>query len=278
MSGRRLERDRLRRTCGGIPVLARQLKEKLRRSEPSIGAWMTLAHPSIAEILSRAGFEWVVIDMEHSAISVSEVLRLIIAVENGGSIPLVRLAGMDPLQCKAVLDSGAAGVLIPSINTPAEAEAAVRMAKYPPRGLRGVGLARAQGYGEQFPEYIAQADTDSLVIVQIEHIEGVKNIEEILAVPGIDGTFIGPYDLSMSLGIPGQLAHPEVTKAKKRVLEATLAHGLSAGIHLVHPRTAVADSRAAIQEGYTFLAHGTDMLILVESARALAIGTPAGGD
>lgn len=256
-------------------MLAREIKQKLKDSRVSVGSWMTLAHPSIAEILGRAGYEWVVIDMEHSAISVAEALRLIIAVENGGAVPLVRLAGTDPLQCKAVLDSGAAGVLVPSINSKGEAEAAVRMAKYPPIGHRGVGLARAQGYGSTFPEYVAAANDDTLLIVQIEHIDGVSNIEEILSVPGLDGTFIGPYDLSMSLGVPGQLSHPAVLAAKKRVLEATLARKLSAGIHLVHPSTAAADSRAAVADGYTFLAHGTDMLMLAESARALAPGGAA---
>lgn len=258
-------------------MLAREIKEKLKRSEVSAGSWMTLAHPSIAEILGRAGFEWVVIDMEHSAITVSEALRLIIAVENGGAVPLVRLAGSDSLQCKAVLDSGAAGILVPSVNTREEAEAAVRMAKYPPLGFRGVGLARAQGYGGTFPAYVANANADTLVIVQIEHIDAVENIEDILSVPGVDGTFIGPYDLSMSLGMPGQLSHPDVLRAKKRVLDATLARGLSAGIHLVHPRTAAEDGRAAMKDGYTFLAYGTDMLMLADTAAALAPGARAGG-
>ena len=254
-------------------MLARAIKDKLRRGEPSIGSWMSMAHPSIAEILALAGYDWVVVETEHTAIDVSEVMRLIIAIEQRGAVPLVRLAWNDPIQAKAVLDSGAAGVLVPMVNTRADAELAVAMTKYPPLGTRGVGLARAHAYGVQFSEYVQHANDDSLLIVQIEHKDAVANIEEILSVPGIDGTFIGPYDLSMSLGIPGQLDHPDVVAAKRRVLEATLARGLAPGIHLVHPDTAAAECARTIAEGYRFIAVGTDILFLGDSARALQAAT-----
>ncbi|TRZ52565.1 2,4-dihydroxyhept-2-ene-1,7-dioic acid aldolase [bacterium] len=254
-------------------MLARNIKEKMRRGEPSIGSWMSMAHPSIAEILAMAGYDWVVIETEHTAIDVSEVLRLIIAIEQRGAVPFVRLAWNDPIQAKAVLDSGAAGVLVPMVNTRADAELSVQMTKYPPQGIRGVGLARAQGYGEQFDIYVKNANADSLLIVQIEHKDAVSNIEEILSVPGIDGTFIGPYDLSMSLGIPGQTNHPEVIAAKQKVRKATLARGLIAGVHFVQPGTAIDDCRKAIEEGYLFIALGTDILFLGDSARSLQRAT-----
>jgi 2-dehydro-3-deoxyglucarate aldolase len=258
-------------------MLARRLKDKMRRGEPSIGTWMSMAHPSIAEILAMAGYDFVVVETEHTAIDVSEVLRLLIAIEQRGAIPLVRLAWVDPIQAKAVLDSGAAGVLVPMVNTKADAELAVRMTKYPPLGYRGVGLARAQGYGEQFDEYVQHANEDTLLIVQIEHKDAVANIEEILSVPGIDGTFIGPYDLSMSLGIAGQITHPDVIAAKKKVLDATLRRGLVAGVHFVHPGTAASDCAAAVAAGYRFIALGTDILFLGDSARALQKATRTGG-
>lgn len=250
-------------------MLARKIKDKMRRGEPSIGTWMSMAHPSIAEILAMAGYDWVVVETEHTGIDVSEVLRLLIAIEQRGSIPLVRLAWNDPIQAKAVLDSGAAGVLVPMINTREEAELAVKMTKYPPLGYRGVGLARAQGYGENFNEYVEHANDDTLLMVQIEHKDAVANIEEILSVPGIDGTFIGPYDLSMSMGIPGQITHPDLLVAKRKVLDATLAKGLIAGVHFVQPRTALEDCQKAVAEGYRFIALGTDILFLGDSARAL---------
>lgn len=241
----------------------------MRRGEPSIGSWMSMAHPSIAEILAMAGYDWIVIETEHTAIDVSEVLRLIIAIEQRGSVPLVRLAWNDPIQAKAVLDSGAAGVLVPMVNTKADAELAVSMTKYPPLGSRGVGLARAQGYGINFNTYVTNANADTLLLVQIEHREAVENIEQILSVTGIDGVFIGPYDLSLSLGIPGNLNHPDILAAKQKVLTATLAHGLIAGMHFVQPQTAASDCQKAISEGYRFIALGTDILFLGDSARNL---------
>lgn len=252
-------------------MLARELKDRLAKNQVVMGTWMSMAHPSIAEILAMAGYDFVVVETEHTAIDVSEVLRLIIAIEQRGSIPLVRLAWNDPIQAKAVLDSGAAGVLVPMVNTRADAELAVAMTKYPPLGYRGVGLARAQGYGQHFDEYIRHANADTLLIVQIEHKDAVANIEEILSVPGIDGTFIGPYDLSSSLGIPGQLSHPDIVAAKRKVLDATLKHGLAAGIHFVHPDRAEADMRDAVAQGYRFVALGTDILFLGDSCRALSV-------
>jgi 2-keto-3-deoxy-L-rhamnonate aldolase RhmA len=251
-------------------VLARDIKTKLRSGGVTLGSWMSMAHPSIAEILGSAGYEWVVIETEHTAIDNSEVLRLIIAIERAGAVPLVRLAWTDPIQCKAVLDSGAAGVLVPMVNTRADAELAVQMAKYPPLGFRGVGLARAQGYGQRFKEYVTEANDSTLVIVQIEHKDAVANIEAILDVPGIDGTFIGPYDLSLSMGLPGQLAHPDIIDAQQRVLAATKARGLAPGIHLVHPDRAAVGLEGAIREGYQFIALGTDILFLGDSCRDLA--------
>ena len=191
-------------------MLASKIKKLIEADGVSIGSWMSMAHVSIAEIIAAAGYDWVVIDTEHGAISVSDVMPLIIAIENRGAIPLVRLTWNDPIQAKVVLDSGAAGVLVPMVNNKEDAQLAVEAAKYPPLGARGTGLARAQNYGVAFEAYVRDANRDGLLIVQIEHIEAVNNIDEILSVPGIDGTFIGPYDLSMSMGKPGKLNDPDV--------------------------------------------------------------------
>ena len=250
-------------------MLAAKIKQALRDGKVSLGSWMSMAHTSIAEILASAGYDWVVIETEHTAIDVSEVLRLIMAIEGRGAIPLVRLAWNDPIQAKAVMDSGAAGVLVPMVNSKADAERAVQSIKYPPMGFRGVGLARAQGYGVSFDEYVRTANDHSLLMVQIEHIDGVQNIDDILSVPGIDGTFIGPYDLSLSMGLAGQLHHPDVEAAKQSVLEAVKARGLVAGIHLVHPDTAVDELKQCVALGYQFIALGTDILFLGDSCRAV---------
>lgn len=250
-------------------MLAEKIKQKIKSGGVSIGSWLSMGHQSIAEILAMAGYDWVVIETEHTAIDVSEVLSLISAIEQRGSIPLVRLAWNDPIQAKAVLDSGAAGVIVPMINSRAEAELAVRMTKYPPLGFRGVGLARAQGYGVDFDRYVKKANESTLLLLQIEHKDAVSNIDQILSVPGIDGIFIGPYDLSMSLGIPGELYHPQMIQAQTKVLNAALSRGLIAGIHCVQPAQAPQDLRAAVQQGYQFIALGTDILFLGDSARLL---------
>lgn len=250
-------------------MLATTIKKTLADGGVTIGAWMSMGHVSIAEILASAGYDWVVIETEHTAIDVSEVLRLLAAIEGRGAVPLVRLAWNDPIQCKAVLDSGAAGVIVPMVNTRADAEQAVQSAKYPPLGRRGVGLARAQGYGTTFDDYVRRANAETLLVVQIEHIDAVTNIEEILSVPGIDATFIGPYDLSMSMGLPGQITHPDVIAARERVLAATLAHGLVPGIHLVHPQQAAEAIGDVVASGYRFIALGTDILFLGDGCRAL---------
>ncbi len=250
-------------------MLASKIKSKLRSGEVTLGSWMSMGHVSIAEILASTGFDWVVIETEHTAIDVSEVLRLIMAIEGRGCVPLVRLAWNDPIQAKAVLDSGAAGVIVPMVNSKADAELAVKGAKYPPLGFRGVGLARAQGYGRNFDAYVEAANRDSLLILQIEHIDAVENIEEIVSVEGIDGTYIGPYDLSMSMGLPGQIHHPDVRLAMDRVLRATLARGLAPGIHLVHPTDASQKLGEFVAQGYQFIALGTDILFLGDSARNL---------
>jgi len=160
-------------------------------------------------------------------------------------------------------------VLVPMVNSKHDAELAVNSIKYPPMGMRGVGLARAQGYGVTLDEYVRNANEHSLLMVQIEHIEGVRNIDQILSVPGIDGTFIGPYDLSLSLGLAGQLRHADVKAAKRRVLEATKTRGLVPGIHLVHPDTAVEDLKECVELGYRFIALGTDILFLGDTCRSL---------
>ena len=250
-------------------MLAAKIKQSLKDGKVSIGSWMSMAHVSIAEIMASTGFEWVVIETEHTAIDVSEVLRLIVAIEGRGAIPLVRLAWNDPIQAKAVMDSGSAGVLVPMVNSKVDAELAVSSVKYPPLGSRGVGLARAQGYGVILDEYVRNANENSLLMVQIEHIEGVRNIDQILSVPGIDGTFIGPYDLSLSVGLAGQLRHPDVEAAKRHVLEATKRGGLVPGIHLVHPDTAVEDLKECVELGYRFIALGTDILFLGDTCRSL---------
>jgi 2-dehydro-3-deoxyglucarate aldolase len=160
------------------------------------------------------------------------------------------------------------------VNTRADAEAAVKAVKYPPLGERGAcGAQRGQGYGfgyGDYVEHVRDVNKKGLLMIQIEHIDAVHVIDDILSVPGIDGTFIGPYDLSMSMGLPGQLDHPDVQAAKQQVLEATRKRGLAAGIHIVHPGTAESELEAHIALGYQFIALGTDILFMANNCRDMA--------
>ncbi|WP_135609982.1 HpcH/HpaI aldolase/citrate lyase family protein [Methanococcoides sp. AM1] len=241
------------------------LKEKLKNKELTIGSWITLGHPSIAEIMVRAGYDWLTVDMEHSAITLHQAQQLIQIIELAGCVPLVRVGKNDPNLIKRVMDAGAHGVIVPMVNCREDAEQAVSSVKYPPKGIRGVGLARAQGYGESFEEYKEWNDEESIVIVQVEHIKAVENLEEILSVDGVDGFIIGPYDLSGSLGVPGQFDHPDVVEALEKVKEISNRLDALSGYHVIPPT--VDDFKEKVDEGYRFIAHSLDILFLGEGCR-----------
>lgn len=237
-----------------------QLKEKLARNALTIGSWITLGHPSIAEIMAAAGFDWLVLDTEHSILELSEV-QMLIQVLDGRQCPaIVRLTSNHPDQVKRVMDAGATGVMVPMIKTAADAEAAVRAVYYPPRGQRGVGLARAQGYGAGFQQYRNWLEDNAVVVAMIEHIEAVDAIDSILSVPGIDAYIIGPYDLSGSIGCPGEMNNAEVLAAIDRVKESGRRLGKPGGIHVVEPD--LDQLRRNIQAGFNFLGYGLDIRIL----------------
>jgi len=209
------------------------VKDALSNNLQTYGSWVTLAHPLIPEIMSAAGFDWLCIDMEHSSIELRDILPLIISIENNGMVPLVRVGENNGNLIKRVMDAGAYGVIVPNVNSAAEAIAAVNAVKYPPVGTRGVGLYRAQGYGKTFNEYLEWLEKESIVIIQIEHIDAVKKIDDIFSIPGVDGFIIGPYDLSGSLGKPGAFNDKDVINAIEIVLESGKKHGITAGFHSV---------------------------------------------
>lgn len=240
------------------------LKSSLRAGRLTIGSWITLAHPAIAEILARAGFDWLVVDLEHSVITIREVEELIRVIELCGVTPLVRLSNNDPTLIKRVMDAGAHGVIVPQVNSRAEAEAAVAAVYYPPKGRRGVGLARAQGYGARFEDYHRWLAKHAIVIVQLEHRDAVEQAEDILSVKGIDGYLIGPYDLSASLGVAGQFSHPAVVEARRRIARAARALGVAGGVHVIQPD--VAETARRIKDGFTFIAYSLDILLLGATA------------
>lgn len=237
-----------------------QLKSKLAQSELTIGSWITLGHPAIAEIMASAGFDWLVLDMEHSVLELNEVQTIIQVLDRQQCPAIVRLTSNQPDQIKRVMDAGATGIMVPMITCAADAQSAVQSVYYPPRGKRGVGLARAQGYGASFPEYQQWLEKNAIVVAMIEHIDAINNIDTILSVPGIDAYIIGPYDLSGSMGRPGDLNHDKVQSAIQCVLHAGKRAGKPGGIHVIEPDPDALQQR--INAGFNFLGYTLDIRII----------------
>lgn len=241
------------------------LRRAIKSGKLTLGSWITIGHPSIAEILAKAGYDWIVVDLEHSVIPIDAAGELIRTIDLCGVSPLVRLTSNHPDQIKRVMDAGAHGIVVPMVNTPEEAERAVKATRYAPQGTRGVGLGRAHGYGTRFKEYFDWQAEGPVVIVQIEHCDAVERLEDILVVPGVDGFIIGPYDLSCSMGRPGQFDDTEFKDAVTRILRTGKRLGVPAGLHIVEPD--LTRLQSAIREGYTFIAYSVDMRMLDVAAR-----------
>lgn len=242
--------------------MATSLKDALRQSKPLIGTLVTTASPEVAEVLALAGFDWLFIDLEHGSLSIQDAQRAIQAVA-GRCFTVVRVPDGTPENIKRVLDTGCDGLIAPHINSAEEARKIVALAKYPPLGQRSVGLGRAQGYGLTFTDYIASANDRIAIVIQIEHKDAVANVDEIAAVQGIDVLFIGPYDLSGSMGILGQISDPRVETAIEKVRAVCAAANLPFGIFY-----GTADQAAtAIKVGARLVAVGTDLTHMSNSAR-----------
>jgi 2-keto-3-deoxy-L-rhamnonate aldolase RhmA len=245
-----------------IPV-SPSLKDLLQNGKPLIGTLLTVASPEVAEALSLVGFDWIFIDLEHGSLSIQDAQRAVQAVANR-SFTLIRVPDGTPEHINRALDTGCSGIIVPFVNTESYARRVVSLAKYPPLGERSAGLGRAQGFGMNFAGYLQSANLQTTVVVQIEHREAVANIDQILAVPGIDAAFIGPYDLSGSLGLLGQVSHPEVSGAVDSVRTACARSNSAYGIFC----STAEQAGNAINGGATLVAVGTDILHMAHSAGA----------
>ena len=237
-----------------------ELKRKLRNRERLFAGWISYAHPSITETFARAGFDFIAIDMEHSTISIEQAQRIIASSQSEGVPCLPRPVSHSNDYFKPLLESGADGLLVQMVNTPEEIEAIISHLKYPPVGNRSYGVNRAHAYGFDFDEYIKNWNDSSSFIIQVESIAAVNNIDKLLAFDEIDGVMVGPYDISGSLGVPGQTTHPSVIEASKKVIEACERFGKSCG-------TQVADVdehnvQALFDLGYTYAILGSDLFVL----------------
>ena len=222
------------------------LKEKLKKGDPVIGTFVEIGHPDITEWLSRLGFDWILLDAEHGPLGYETLQRMMQSMKGSGCVPIVRPQWNDPVVIKRVLDIGAYGVLIPWVNSRDEAEKAVQACKYPPQGMRGYGPRRAAMLD---PDYFRTANEQLLIAVQVETQTALDNLDEILSVEGIDACYIGPYDLSCSLGfgIPPKWGDARYLAAFDRVLVSARQHGKAAGMFATFDNI-----EWALEKGFTF--------------------------
>jgi len=246
----------------GIP---NRFKRDLREGKLQVGCWSSLASPLSTEVLGLAGFDWLLLDGEHSPNDLNTFILQLMALKDSVSAPVVRTSANDPVQIKRLLDAGFYNFLVPFVETAEEAARAVAATRYPPEGIRGVSVAmRGNRYGT-VPDYFAASNQNVMVAVQIESRAGVENIGAICAVPGVNAVFIGPSDLAAGLGHIGNPAHPDVQAAMQGVFAAALAAGMTVGI--LAP--AEADARRYIQMGATMVAVGSDQGLFRAATQAL---------
>ncbi|MDR1964799.1 MAG: hypothetical protein LBQ50_13585 [Planctomycetaceae bacterium] len=246
-------------------------KQKLRAGLPAYGGWVMIAHPTIIELYAGEHFDWICLDMEHTSIDLRSMHECILAAKGMEVDVLVRLPSHEPSIAKRVLDAGAAGIIIPCINSAEQARQAVAMTKYPPEGNRGTSLSRNTDFGRNFKDHFENHNEKVIVVIMLEHVEALNHLEEILQVPGIDATFIGPYDLSTSMGLSGQLDHPKVVAAQQRILEACQKYGVPAGYHVVQPNEKLVRQR--VEEGFCFIGCGLDTEFIIHGCRKMIPST-----
>ena len=250
-----------------MPAPTNHLKAKLAAGERQVGCWLGLASPLAAEVAMTAGFDWLLIDAEHAPNDLSAISAQLGVLTAGGAQAIVRLPWGETWQIKQVLDAGAQTLLIPLVESGAEAERMARAMRYPPEGNRGAGaaLARASRYSA-IPDYLQTANDQMCLLVQVETVKGIEALDDILAVEGIDGIFIGPADLSADMGFLGQSSAPEVMKVMEDAIRRARAAGKAAGIMALDPRIV----EAAEGWGANFLAVGIDVTSLGGALRDLA--------
>lgn len=259
-----------------MPVPTTTLRARIHAGETLFGAWLGLGSPAAAELLGRAGFDWLVIDLEHGAATESELLAHLTAVEGTGAAALVRPQSGERLRMGRALDLGAEGLVVPRLDTADQAREAVTFLRYPPDGQRGVALlTRGARLGSVSHADVASLNRDIVGIVQIETPSALAHADEIAAIDGVDVLFVGPADLSHSLGVPGQFGHATYLAGLRSVVAACRAHGKAAGILLYDP----ASFGPHIELGFTFVGLGADLSFVVGGgSAALAVARGAAGN
>ena len=243
------------------------IRKEVLAGELSVGTWLNLGSSLTAEMAGLAGLDWALIDLEHGSGGETQLLHQLQALAGTSAAPMVRIAWNEAPRFKRVLDMGASGVMVPYVNNAREAALAAAAMRYPPQGVRGVAKGpRAAGFGPDFDQYFPVANDNVLTIVQVETAEAVEHAEAIASVEGVDVLFIGPLDLSASLGVPKQFDHPSFRDALKRVAEAARKAGKAGGALL-----AASDQiEQTVRDGFSFVAVGSDGGLVANGMRRLA--------
>jgi len=237
-------------------------RQRLENGDLLVGTIVSLPSPEIAEILADIGYDWLWVDVEHTTLTIPDVQRIVQAT-GGRCNCIVRAPSGDEVWAKKVLDTGAAGILFPHVNSADEAERIVRLCRYPPEGGRSVGISRAHGYGLTFQDYVDKANRSVSVILQIEDVEGVKNVESIVQVEGVDAILVGPYDLSGTMGKIGKVTDPDVQDEIEKVRKGCERAGMPIGIFGIDAEAV----KPYIQRGFTLIGMGFDTTYLIKAAR-----------
>lgn len=253
------------------------VRSRLTDGEATFGTWLTLPDPTAARLLASSGFDWITVEMEHTPTSVETAAMCCSMIAAGGTVPLIRVPVNSLENIKRALDTGAWGVIVPMVNSREEAEAVVSASRFPPLGHRSVGgQLNAANFDTNQAIYRQRANDEILVVVMIEHVEAIKNVDEIISTPGIDAAFIGPNDLLNSMGkMPSfDSDDPEFVVALDAVINACKQHDVAAGIHVISPE--IAKKRAT--EGFQFIALGSDAGFMLGKAHEVttALGLAGG--
>lgn len=261
-------------------MTAGEIRGKLSDGIPSIGTWLQLPSPDVAEIMADCGYDWVCVDMEHGSFGADSLPGMFRAIQCGGSAPFARLPAAEKVWIKAALEAGATGLIFPMIESARQLEQAIDLATYPghdpwraqgaPGESRGVGFCRANAFGKRFDDYLAASDSNIFLAAQIEHINAVRDIDAILAHSRLDAIMVGPYDLSGSMGLTGRFDAPEFQSALNAIATACRQRGIPMGCHVVTPDPDAL--RREIRRGSLFIAYGIDALFLWQTAQKPDLG------
>ena len=237
----------------------------VRDGKPTIGCFLGLGSPNVAELMARAGMDWLVIETEHNGLDSAEIQQMLMAMNGADTVPIVRVPNRDQVYIQRALDMGAMGILVPGVRTADEARAIVSYTRFPPNGVRSWGPLRASDYTLDNDDYLGRADDNILVSLILETRDAVENLEDICGVPGIDVLTMGPWDLSLELGLdPRQLPLPEIEEITRRALEIGRPQGVEIGVAASTPE----GLRERQQQGFTFIQYGPDYNLFASAVTA----------